>query len=437
MRALHIFPLFGHELTNGSEHYEYMLSRKLVELGVNVDVLTTRAQKIRATSYLSLAWDDDYSQTFEQSDGMNIYRFSTSFALPRTFGRAFSVLLRLRWQREEQWYGSMVKGSEKLVDYYYRRVINRPIVYDWMALAGLGPWSLPLLSRLVKAAPTYDVLMVGFMPLALIWQVSQIAKRLHKPLVILALFHPDDLYHHHKSYYRCFAQAEAVLTQTSYSTALFSRLFPGCRPLQVGAGVDQAALTSGNISGARFRAKYGLGDQQIVLFVGRKEYSKRYDLAIKAVDLLGRRDVKLVMIGGDADAKPIASPHVLYLNKLPRADLLDAYDACDIFLLPSEYESFGIVFLEAWMRKKPVIGNALCKPVAALIEDGHDGFVCATADQIAARIALLLDTPELAAVLGQAGYQKVHLNYTWDTIGSKVYQLYAQLADVAMAVSDT
>jgi glycosyltransferase involved in cell wall biosynthesis len=184
------------------------------------------------------------------------------------------------------------------------------------------------------------------MPFALIWQVLTVAKAFRKPVVLLALFHPEDLYHHFRVYYRCFADAAAILAQTAYSAELFARLVPGARPVQVGPGVDDVVFSQPGISGHRFRAKHGLMGQKVVLYVGRKEPSKRYDLAVQAVDLLRNDDVKLVMIGADIDQQPIDSPRVLYLGSIAREDLLDAYDACDMFLLPSEHESFGMVFLE-------------------------------------------------------------------------------------------
>lgn len=427
MRALHIFPIFGPELTNGSEYHEYMLSKKLVELGVHVDVFTTCSQKFRPTSAFSLEWISDYDQDSVQVDGINICRFPTTFAIPATMGRVVSRLVFKRWQREEKQYGIMTKGSKNLEDYYHRRAISRPFVYDWLTLLGRGPHSVQLLASVFKSIRNYDVLLVGFMPFALICQITRIAKLFKKPVVILALFHPEDLSHHFKAFYRCFAKADAILAQTPYSVELFNRLFPGSKPLQVGPGVDDEAFNDTSVSGERFRAKYGLVGKKIILFVGRKEPSKRYDLAIEAIDLIDDERIRLVMIGGNVDGKPIFSPNVIYLERLSREDLLDAYDACDIFLLLSEYESFGMVFLEAWMRKKPVIGNRFCKPVASVIEDGEDGYLCASAEEIAERSAWLISNPALAKRLGEAGYKKVVERHTWDAIGRKVYDLYGQI----------
>ena len=405
-----------------------MLSKKLVELGVEVDAFATLSRGAQATSAFSLAFPRDYELRFEESDGIAVHRFPASMALPAQVGHMLSRIVFRRWRREERRYGAVIGGSRNLVDSYCQRAAARPSVYDAISLLGRGPHSLGLLARLVRSIRAYDVVLVGFMPFALVWQVLRVAKAFRKPVVLLALFHPEDLYHHFRVYYRCFADATTILAQTAYSAELFARLVPGVRTVQVGPGVDDVEFSQPGISGHRFRAKHGLVGQKVVLYVGRKEPTKRYDLAVKAVDLLRNDDVKLVMIGADIDQQPIESPRVLYLGSIDQGDLLDAYDACDMFLLPSEHESFGMVFLEAWMRKKPVIGNGFCRPVASMIRDGEDGFVCAGAAAMARAITQLLANPALARRMGETGYRRTREHHTWDSVAKKVYDVYQDVA---------
>jgi len=153
---------------------------------------------------------------------------------------------------------------------------------------------------------------------------------------------------------------------------------------------------------------------------------------IKAVDLLNEHlPCRLVMIGPDEDGLPISSTNVVYLGRQERSVVLAAYHAADVFAMMSESESFGIVFLEAWMARKPVVGSRGCAAVADLIADGKDGFLCADELECAERIAELLLDRRLAAQLGNAGYEKVMTGYTWDAIGGKVAALYDTLAGAA------
>jgi glycosyltransferase involved in cell wall biosynthesis len=199
-----------------------------------------------------------------------------------------------------------------------------------------------------------------------------------------------------------------------------------------GGGVDPAEFRGTAASGHAFRKRHGIEDVPLILFVGRKSGSKRYDVLIKAVDLLNEHlRCKLVMIGPDEDGRPIASSNVIYLGRQARAVVLAAYHAADVFAMLSESESFGIVFLEAWMAKKPVVGNRACAAVADLIAEGKDGFLCGDELECAERIAELILDRRLAQRLGDNGYEKVMSAYTWDAIGRKVASIYAHVQTTA------
>jgi glycosyltransferase involved in cell wall biosynthesis len=431
MRALHVFPLFGSELINGSEYYAYMLSSHLAKLGADIDVFALRACLLRPTSAFSLQWSDDYPAGIELVDNLRVWRFSASFSAPAALGRLGSHLISKRWSRETKLFGEVLSGSRNLIDSYHKRALSRSSFYDWIAMLGRGPWSASLLSQMVRDIGNYDVVLVGYLPFALIWQVVTIARYFRKPVLVLPLFHPDDLYHHFKRTYRTVAGADCILAQTRYSAELLSELAPGCNPVVVGAGVDDAAFSNGSASGARFRAKHHLEGKFIVLSVGRKESGKGYVRLLEMIDLIGDDDVILVLIGKDVDKATISSRHTLYLGQVPRPELLDAYEACDVFAMMSEFESFGMVFLEAWMAHKPVIGNLECKPVRDIIRDGVTGFLCASPQSVARRIIELIVDPGVRRAMGEAGFEFVRRRYTWTEIATRVHQLYSELIDRA------
>jgi glycosyltransferase involved in cell wall biosynthesis len=429
MKVLHVFPLFGHELTDGSGYYEYMLTRQLAALGNEVDVFATRARLLRPTSAFSLRWIDDYPPGLEQRDNIRIYRFSATLSVPAALGQCLSWPILRRWRREEKLFGQVVEGSRNVVTSYHRRALTRPAPYDWLAMLGRGPWSAPLLYRLTRDIEHYDLVLVGFVPFTLVWQVTTIAHRRRVPVAVLALFHPEDSYHHFRSIYRSLSRADLILAQTPYSEKLVGELAPGSKPAFVGAGVEESMFSDDSISGSRFRQKHGLADKFIVLSVGRKEAAKGYRRLVDAIDLINNPEVVLVLIGADVDRAPISSPHVLYLGQVPRAELLDAYAACDVFAMLSEYESFGIVFLEAWMMRKPVIGNSHCKPVSTVINHAVNGFLCESPQAVADTIVKLASDRQLARALGEAGYDLVKRRYTWPHVGERVHQLYTETVE--------
>jgi len=285
------------------------------------------------------------------------------------------------------------------------------------------------LRNMAAAMRRCDLVQAGFTPFATCWQAVAMARLMRKPAVVLALFHPEDLSHHFRTVYWSFAAAQAVLMQTPYSARILKRLLPASNPVTIGAGVDLAQFADSRVCGARFRSKFGLQGKKLALFVGRKELFKRYDIAIEAVESIADDDLRLVIIGRDIDRRSISSGRADYLGELPPEDLADAYDACDVFVMPSENESFGLVFLEAWARRKPVIGNRLCAPVASVIEHGKDGLLCTGAAETAAAISRLTADPALARAMGTAGYEKTVKNFSWDTIAGKVKVLYSNLAE--------
>jgi len=119
---------------------------------------------------------------------------------------------------------------------------------------------------------------------------------------------------------------------------------------------------------------------------------------------------------------------VIVLDYIDEETKKDALDACSVFVMPSRAESFGIVYLEAWLYKKPVIG-AHAGALPEIIQDGKDGFLVPFADihMISEYIRLLLEYPPLADAMGYNGYQKVLRLYTWDRSCGKIQTLYEEL----------
>ncbi len=100
--------------------------------------------------------------------------------------------------------------------------------------------------------------------------------------------------------------------------------------------------------------------------------------------------------------------------------------ACDILCMPSRCESFGIVYLEAWSFRKPVIA-ADTDASRCVVEDRRDGLLVAPEPAgIAAAINTLLGDEALRHALGEHGHRKAATTYSWPVIASKVEQAYAQ-----------
>jgi glycosyltransferase involved in cell wall biosynthesis len=251
MKVLHVFPQFTPESINGSERYEYMLASKLIELAVEVDLMTTTTRDLLPLDAFSLGWPHQYTERETEAGGIHVRRFPASRLLPMRLSKLISLQMLKRWKREERHYGLMVKGSRNLIDYYHRRAVDRPLAYELITLVR-GPYSARLLTNLIRNIRRYDAIQVGFTPFAITWQVVSLARLFRKPVVVLAFFHPDDISHHFRSIYWSFSAADAVLAQTSYSAALLKRMLPRSAPVDLGAGVDLDGFADSKACGARF-----------------------------------------------------------------------------------------------------------------------------------------------------------------------------------------
>jgi len=119
---------------------------------------------------------------------------------------------------------------------------------------------------------------------------------------------------------------------------------------------------------------------------------------------------------------------VSILNILPREQLLRLMSICDIFVLPSWAEGFGIVYLEAMAFGVPVIG---CKGqgIEDIVSHGETGFLVEpkTSRQLASLLLKLLRDKEGRRRIGEAGREVVLKNYRWENNAAKHVQLYESL----------
>lgn len=199
-------------------------------------------------------------------------------------------------------------------------------------------------------------------------------------------------------------------------------------------GLGPVSLTEGD--GARFRERYNLGDRPLILFVARKHRYKGYHATRSAMAKILKTvpDACLVAIGKDVEPPfpDVPEGGLLDLGEVESSPVgeqlkADAFAACDIFCMPSEAESFGIVYVEAWSFGKPVIsGNP--PAVRELVEDGVAGFRVAdqNEDLIADRAIQLLKDSSLRKQMGDAGRALQQERYNWDYVSRFHEKMYGE-----------
>jgi len=162
----------------------------------------------------------------------------------------------------------------------------------------------------------------------------------------------------------------------------------------------------------------------MVLQISTQTHDKGSHHIVEAMKILWEKkfNVKLVLIGQILkdfedyllQQKAYVFENTIILNYITEQEKKDALDGCDIFVMVSKSESFGLTYPEAWLYKKPVIG-AFCSGVTELIEDGINGYLVPFGDKgmLSEYIIKLLTNKDLKDKMGTQGYYKVINNYTW------------------------
>jgi D-inositol-3-phosphate glycosyltransferase len=155
------------------------------------------------------------------------------------------------------------------------------------------------------------------------------------------------------------------------------------------------------------RCRLGLNGESIILFVGRIVPLKGIDNLLKAMAYMERkRRIKLVVIGGDehsqAEMQRLENlsqslkidESVTFLGLVKQEMLPFFYSAADVCVVPSYYESFGLVVLESLACGTPVVATKV-GGAESVIRHGETGYVVIDNDpyRLADKIALFLSTP--------------------------------------------
>jgi D-inositol-3-phosphate glycosyltransferase len=215
----------------------------------------------------------------------------------------------------------------------------------------------------------------------------------------------------------------------------------------VPCGVDTALFHP--LDQQEARSKLGLPPGKILLFVGRLEHIKGVDLLLRAIarlrsslDFPPELFPELMVVGGEegtdywrtqAGDWGIA-PWVSFSGAQPHEFMPLYYAACDAVVIPSRYESFGIVALEAAACGRPVIATSVGGLPYAVSPDKTALLVPAEdTEALAAAIQRILMDEDLSDSLGRQSRRWVE-DFSWPQIGDRILFQYQRV--LALAASD-
>ncbi|MGD8251757.1 MAG: glycosyltransferase [Desulfobacterales bacterium] len=197
------------------------------------------------------------------------------------------------------------------------------------------------------------------------------------------------------------------------------------------------------------RRKIGLDPGlPLLLFVGRFDAMKGLDELIQGMRLLcARTPVQLLLVGGDGEHSPEArrlrdvatangvSHHVIFGGRKEQAELPVFYSAADVLVLPSLYESFGMVALEAMACGTPVVATRV-GAMEAIIAAGCNGMIADSGapDALAAAITSVLSR---RASMRPSAIRDTVRPYTWKSAAGRLLEQYLQTIAAYRKTRDT
>jgi glycosyltransferase involved in cell wall biosynthesis len=175
--------------------------------------------------------------------------------------------------------------------------------------------------------------------------------------------------------------------------------------------------------------------EKIILSVAALRKQKGIGIALHALGKVRRSypDFRYIIVGEGPEENNLHAlatrlklgEQVEFIGKKTHDNVLEYMKICDIFLLPSWKEAFGIVYIEALAFRKPVIG-CRTQGIEDIVSDGDSGLLCEPRDidNLKEKILLLLNDEEFAKRLGEKGRERVCTLFTWRRSADMLIDVY-------------
>jgi len=198
-------------------------------------------------------------------------------------------------------------------------------------------------------------------------------------------------------------------------------------------GVDERF--SPGVDSTGLRARHGLGQRRVVLFLGglktRKNLPFLLDVWRRVASM--RSSATLVIAGAGSAAGELRrrarrldlDDHVVFAGRVSEREKVAYYNLADIFVFPSKLEGFGLAVGEAMSCGLPVVTSDR-GALPELVLDGRGGFVCRGDDveDFTRRLMTLLDDPSMRGAFGSHNRRLVQERYRWPLAAARVHAIY-------------
>ena len=241
---------------------------------------------------------------------------------------------------------------------------------------------------------------------------------------------------------RLMESAELIIASTPHEKEAIVRLYgvPNKRIEVVHCGVDLSLFRPLDVEDARKRL--GLNGEKVIVYVGRMEPIKGLDLLLQSAAIMERKDsLKVLVIGGSLAEEPevnrlreiaeqLGIENIMEFIGLVDQRLLPYYyNAADVCVVPSFYESFGLVALEALACGTPVVASRVGGlPVA--VQHGQTGYLMSRRcpEPFADNLEVILSSKGLQKSMGLAARKRAE-GMGWEKVAAETLHLYSSLFD--------
>lgn len=204
-------------------------------------------------------------------------------------------------------------------------------------------------------------------------------------------------------------------------------------------GVNYNAF-DGYIDPAEIKGRFGIAPMAPTIFApGRMTIQKGMDMLVEAVPMIlaSYPDARFIISGEGPEKDAVmrrayevgATRAIVFLGHVPRWQYIDIMRACDILVVPSRNEPFGIVVLEGWAAGKPVVATTAGGPREFVWHRVNGFLVDANPGGLAHGVGSLLADHDYCRALGANGRRAVEDAFNWDKIAAYtegVYQVVAR-----------
>ncbi|MCW4028380.1 MAG: glycosyltransferase family 4 protein [Candidatus Bathyarchaeota archaeon] len=184
----------------------------------------------------------------------------------------------------------------------------------------------------------------------------------------------------------------------------------------------------------QFRSKFALPEEKVVLFVGRLVYEKGIHVLINAVPkILSKVNAKFIIVGSGYMKEQLLNivrsmgleHKVMFQGFMDEATLLRLQKCADVSVVPSLFEPFGIVALEAMAAKSPVVASDT-GGLSEIIQHDVTGVKVFpnNPDSLAWGITKVLLDDNYARALSENAYRVVQQRYDWGKIAEQTKRIY-------------